>query len=83
MKTLRTLVVTSALLCLLAATATAGELPTGPCSPGELPTGPCQSSQVTATDDSNASGETSGPASDTVVDLVDIAEAAFWSLTLF
>jgi hypothetical protein len=58
-----------------------GQTEAPPCAPGELQGPPCSSQS--ANNDSTAPGEILNPPASDTVDLVDIAEAAFWSLTLF
>ena len=83
MEKLRKLAVSFTLMSVLAMAAFAGETQTPPCAPGELLTPPCSSAPQTATDDSSAPGETLTPPVSNAVDVIDIAEAALWSLLLF
>lgn len=91
MTKLKRLTVSIILISVLAVAAFAGETPAGPsaagelssppCAPGELSTPPCASQAVS--DDPTAPGETPTPPAANSVDVVYIAEAAFWSLLLF
>ena len=81
MKHLKTLTLSFTLMCLLAVAAFAGETNTPPCAPGETHSPPCSTESVT--DDSTDPGETNSPPAAGPVDMVDIVEAALWSLMLF
>jgi hypothetical protein len=80
MTTLRRLSLSFSLIFVLAVTAFAGEIPSPPCIPGETGTPPCSQS---LTDGSTNPGETDTPPVSNSVDITTIAEAAFWSLSLF
>jgi len=69
------------LMSLLAMTTFGGETLTPPCAPGETSGPPCTSQAVT--DGSTNPGETDTPPVSNSVDITTIAEAAFWSLSLF
>jgi hypothetical protein len=85
MNKLKRLAVSFTLMSVLAVTTFAGE--TAPhCLPGQTNSPPCASQSVT--DDSTAPGQTpTGPGQTEcpphTVDLMDIVEAALWSLLLF
>jgi hypothetical protein len=81
MTTLKELGLSFTLICVLMVTAFAGETSAPPCAPGETSGPPCTSQAVT--DGSTNPGETDTPPVSNSVDITTIAEAAFWSLSLF
>lgn len=66
------------LMCVLAGAAFADP---SCANPGQTNAPPCSSQSVS--DDSTAPGQTESPPVSDTVDLVDIVEAALWSLMLF
>jgi len=86
MKDLRNLSLCLTLICALAAAVFAGETGTPPCAPGELQGPPCPAQSVnddSTPDDSMTAGQANTPPSSEAVDVVDIAEAVMWALSLF
>ncbi|HXT63016.1 MAG TPA: hypothetical protein VN696_08270 [Pyrinomonadaceae bacterium] len=81
MEKLKTLALSFTLISILAVAVFAGETNAPPCAPGETGAPPCSSQSVT--DDSTTPGETQGPPASNTVDVISIAEAARWSLSLF
>lgn len=84
MKTLKTLILASTLVFLLATASFAGETscpPLPPCAPGELSSPPCPGQSVN--DVSSLPGETLSPPAAPVVDVTDLTEAVMWALSLF
>ena len=87
MTNLKRLALALSLMSVLAVVSLAGEIPSPPgatpappCAPGETGTPPCSSQSVT--DDSTAPGEMTGPPASATGDVISIAEAALWSLSL-
>ena len=81
MKQLKSLGLTFILMSVLAATVFAGEVQSPPCVPGETNAPPCTSQS--ATDDTTGLSESLTPAASDTVDIVDLAEAVGWALSLF
>ena len=81
MNHLKRLGLTFTLMSVLAVTTFAGITETPPCAPGETSGPPCSSQPMS--DDSADPGQTNSPPASDTVDLMDIVEAALWSLTLF
>ena len=86
MKYLKKLTLSLTLICALTAAAFAGETGSPPCIPGETGSPPCacvpgETSSPPCTESTDP-GQTNGPPASEVVDLVDIVEAALWSLSL-
>ena len=81
MKKLKGLALSVTLMSVLAVAAFGGETSSPPCAPGQTETPPCSSQSVT--DGSTTPGETQGPPASNTVDVISIAEAARWSLSLF
>ena len=82
MGNLKRLFVSFTLMSVLAVAAFAGETESPPCAPGQTSTPPCSSAPVTSGDDATP-GQVDGPPASNTVDVIDLAEAALWSLLLF
>lgn len=81
MNKLKRLALSLTLICALAAVAFAGETNAPPCAPGETHGPPCTAQPLN--DDSADPGQIESPPASDTVDLMDIVEAALWSLSLF
>jgi hypothetical protein len=82
MEKLKGLALSFTLMSVLAVAAFAGETPMPPCAPGETEGPPCSSAPVT-NNGSTEPGQTSSPPASDTIDVIAIAEAAFWALTIY
>ena len=81
MKHLKRMPLLLTLMSVLSSAGFAGETETPPCVPGETSSPPCTSQSPT--DNTSYLSETVTPPVSDSVDIVDLAEAVSWALSLF